>query len=714
MNVARALTMGEIADVGDIQLPTLREDIEFEMVQQSGAGLPIWTIHDPLQSKFFRIDDGTKILLSYWNAAKTSGKLAALAAPALGYKPKQDQLSSLAQFLVNSGLAESAGRGWRDVASHAQQGHQSALAQIIHGYLFFRVPLFRPNGFLHSLLPAVEPLFSRRFAFVIASMGIAGVYLVSRQWQQFADNLLSLWTPEGAAAFAICLAVAKAMHEFGHAFAAARFGCRVSTMGVAFMVMAPVLYTDVSDTWRLTAKQRMVVDAAGMAVDLGVACVALFLWSFFPEGALKSVCFVMATTGLVLSLAINLNPLMRFDGYHLFSDLLGIDNLQQRSFAFGCWKLRHILFGAQMPPPEQLSKQLSLTLVAYAWCTWIYRLFVFTGVAILVYSYFFKVLGIALFLIEIWYFILRPIWREILAWKAVAGGFAPTRTALTAAAALIAVLLALLPWSRRVEIPAVLNAREVAQLFAPRPARIVQISDLRGQFVKEGALIAELSDPQLLKDIDVTQLSIERVSQQLSRIAVDEMNRAQSLVLRRELASLKAKLAGLQKEQQELMVRAPIDGVVAQMGANLHMDRWLGKNDLIALVTSHVGLVARGYVSEADLSRIDEQSHGRFVPDDLTRRTFPVHVTAIAKTGASQIEISELSSNYDGPIAVTQDNRRQLRSSLAQYEVEMEPADVTPPEFRLRGVVELRGSGESVAAKVWRRAVQVLVREGGF
>jgi len=92
-----------------------------------------------------------------------------------------------------------------------------------------------------------------------------------------------------------------------------------------------------------------------------------------------------------------------------------------------------------------------------------------------------------------------------------------------------------------------------------------------------------------------------------------------------------------------------------------------------------------------------------------------VHVTSIAKTGANQIEISELSSNYDGPIVVSQDSRRQLRPSAAQYEIEMEPAgNVTPPEFRLRGVVELRGSGESVAAKVLRRTVQVLVRESGF
>src|ERR1051325_9643064 len=250
LNLAAAIGHGGLPNPGAIPLPMLREDIKFQSVRNSSASAPVWTIHDPLQCRFFRIDDGTKILLSHWNAAKTFGNLASLAEPELGYKAGPGQLNDLAQFLIVNGLAEAVGRGWRDVALQAQRSHHSIFAQIIHSYLFFRVPLLRPNDVLRALLPFVEPMFSRRFAFAIASIGLVGIYLVSRQWHQFVDNLQSLWTLEGAAAFVVCLAVAKTMHEFGHAFAAARFGCRVSVMGVAFMVMAPMLYTDVSDPWR--------------------------------------------------------------------------------------------------------------------------------------------------------------------------------------------------------------------------------------------------------------------------------------------------------------------------------------------------------------------------------------------------------------------------------------------------------------------------------
>src|SRR3954468_13662953 len=134
LNVAGALGQGGPPNVGDMPLPALRADIEFQSVRHSDIGPPSWTIHDPLQNRFFRIDDGTKVLLSYWNAAKTLGNLARVAERELGYQPSHDQLSALAQFLIASKLAESVTSGWRDVARQAEQSHPSILAQIIHGY----------------------------------------------------------------------------------------------------------------------------------------------------------------------------------------------------------------------------------------------------------------------------------------------------------------------------------------------------------------------------------------------------------------------------------------------------------------------------------------------------------------------------------------------------------------------------------------------------
>ena len=123
--------------------------------------------------------------------------------------------------------------------------------------------------------------------------------------------------------------------------------------------------------------------------ELAIAAFASLLWSFLPEGALRSAAFLLATTTWLLTLGVNLNPFMRFDGYFLLSDLLEVGNLQQRSFALARWWLREQLFGFAEQPPELLPRSLRRGLVIYAFCTWLYRFFLFLGIALLVYMLFF-------------------------------------------------------------------------------------------------------------------------------------------------------------------------------------------------------------------------------------------------------------------------------------------------------------------------------------
>ncbi len=119
-----------------------------------------------------------------------------------------------------------------------------------------------------------------------------------------------------------------------------------------------------------------------------------------------------------MGLMVNLNPLMRFDGYHLLADAWNVPNLQSRSNALARWWLREALFKIGHKPPESSfpPRKRSL-LIVYAMLVWIYRFFLFLGIALVVYHMFFKALGIVLFLIEIVWFILLPIAHEIREWS---------------------------------------------------------------------------------------------------------------------------------------------------------------------------------------------------------------------------------------------------------------------------------------------------------
>jgi hypothetical protein len=107
---------------------------------------------------------------------------------------------------------------------------------------------------------------------------------------------------------------------------------------------------------------------------------------------------------------------MRFDGYFILSDFLEMPNLHERSFALARWRLREWLFDLGEEKPEHFGRRREIGLIAFAWAVWVYRLVVFLGIAVLVYHFFIKIIGVFLFMVEIIWFIALPIRHELQAW----------------------------------------------------------------------------------------------------------------------------------------------------------------------------------------------------------------------------------------------------------------------------------------------------------
>ncbi len=251
---------------------------------------------------------------------------------------------------------------------------------------------------------------------------------MSRQWSAFTGTFAGFLSLDGALVYALALVGTKTVHELAHAFTAARYGCRVSSMGVAFMVVVPMLYCDVTDSWRLPdRRQRMAIDAAGIVAEAVLAVYASLAWVLLPEGSLRTGAFLVATASMVSSLLINLNPMMRFDGYLLMADALAVPNLQARAFALLRWRLREALFDLRAPKPDQFAPVKQRVVIAYAAAIVCYRAVVYAGIALLVYHATFKLLGIALFAVEVGWFLVAPVWKEIAMWWRLKQGIRATR-----------------------------------------------------------------------------------------------------------------------------------------------------------------------------------------------------------------------------------------------------------------------------------------------
>jgi len=423
-----------------------------------------------------------------------------------------------------------------------------------------------------------------------------------------------------------------------------------------------------------------------------------------------------------MSLALNLNPFMRFDGYYILSDLAGIENLQPRAFEIGRWRLRELLLGLGRPPPERLAPSTLRWLAIYAWMTWIYRFFLFIAIALIVYQIGFKLLGIALFVIEIVYFIAWPIWAELKEWHRMRASIVKARRGLMVGmAALAAIGLAFVPLSTTVLVPATIEDRGLVQLFPARAAVVVERAAQQGDRIEAGGLILALASPALEHEIQQTGLRHDLVQRRLARTPGDRVDRTSLLVLEQSLASLAAKLDGLQRERAELRLAAPSAGTIVEMAPELKPGRWLGRSDLVARLASGDGCIVRGYVDEDDVARIDLGARARLVPEIATAGGVEVELEHVAAVGSGAMDLVELASHYGGAVSARSINRpgepRAFVPVVGQFLVSGRVI-IDGGNCQLaqagRGTLHVAGKPESLAARLWRRVLKIAIRESGL
>ncbi|MBE7373370.1 site-2 protease family protein [Pseudomonas lopnurensis] len=698
-----------------MHLPALRPDLQLSSATPAASGAPRWTLADPLRGRYFQLGEAAMRLLRHWSLGDAPRVLAAAnrePGAALG----DDDLGQMLRFLREHDLLAASDAEQRaSYALKAAQQRQSPWKKLLHQYLFFRIPLWRPDAFLGRTWPWLARFGPGLLRYGLPTILILGVLLAARDWERFIGSFPHLFSLGGMLAFGVALVFAKLCHEFGHAYMAKRAGCRVQSMGLAFMVLFPLFYTDVSDAWRVNDRRsRLLIGAGGMLAELLLACIALLVWSLLPDGPARTAAFMLASATWITTLVVNLNPFMRFDGYFLLSDLWGMENLQGRAFALCRWRLREALFDYGEPIPEPLPPGLRRRLLCWGYASWLWRALLFLGIALAVYHLFFKLLGIALMLLELAWFIGLPIWREMREWWQRRGQAHPPRLLLSASLALALLAALALPWSASVDVPALLEAQRVSAVHAPLAARVraLQVSD--GQSVQAGEVLLELESPDLDSRLAIVRRETEILQLQLRRQAGRSETVADVGILEQNLAQALAEYRGLAAQRERLLLRAPHAGTVRDLQADLRAGRWLSPR-LPLLRVVEPGVRLRGYLAEKDLWRIDGAAEGRFIADDPMRTAVRVRLEQVDATGAAYLQLEALASDRQGPIAVRRNEQQRAEPLQAQYGVHLQALEAQPtPAQPLRGIVQLQGRGESLLSAAWQRIAALGIRESGF
>jgi putative peptide zinc metalloprotease protein len=700
----------------------LREEIAIFPGPAAIDGSPSWTLHDPSSNRFYRLGWREFEMLSRWD----SGSVAALAARVEAettLRIEQDDVDDLVRFLFSFDLLRSTSpEATANLIRKAQRQRGSWGRWLLHNYLFIRIPLLRPDRILSLSYPYLRWVFSPLVAAIVVAIGLVGLIRVGRQWDVFLGTFVDLFSVQGAIGFAITLGCMKALHELGHAYTAKRFGCRVPTMGLALLVMVPVLYTDVNDAWKLPSRrQRLAIGLAGVTTELGCAALAIFAWGSLPNGPARSVAFLVATTTWLTTVLLNASPFMRYDGYYVLSDWLETPNLHTRAFALAQWWLRETLLGLGDPIPEEMPPLRRRLLVVFAFLTWVYRFTLFLGIAAIVYHFAVKILGIAMMVVEVGYFLAMPVVREALTWwRCRADIHLKLRTVLTAAAGVAIVLLLLLPWRSAVEAPGLLKSQQHIDIFAPEfGARLVGLSVHEGDSVAKGASLLQLASPDLDYRLVRARTEIEISEWQLGARGANPELLARSQVTEREYETARAEYRALQDQQSRLDVTTPVAGKIVDMAEALEPGTWLAPKTRLMSVVDPAGLTVEAYVDEADLDRIAVGDTATFFAEADTRIEFPLRLVEIARASTKVLAEPTLASTLGGPIAVRAQKQNEKQSDLVpdrtiyRLRLAVIEGSAVPVSRVLRGEIILRGEAISLLRRVWRAALAVAIRESG-
>ncbi|WNJ91576.1 HlyD family efflux transporter periplasmic adaptor subunit [Bosea sp. 685] len=695
----------------------LREEIAVFPGPTALDGSPTWTLHDPSCNRFYRLGWLEFELLSRWDSGTIPALMARVEAETT-LRIEQEDVDDLVRFLFGFDLLRATSpQATIGLLGKAQRQRGSWGQWLLHNYLFVRIPLLRPDRFLTATYPYLRWLFTPLLALVVMALGIIGIISASRQWDVFLGTFVDLFSVQGAVGFGLTLACLKIVHELAHAYTAKRFGCRIPTMGLALLVMVPVLYTDVNEAWKLAKrKQRLAIGLAGVMAELACAAVALCAWGLLPNGPARSVAFLVATSTWLTTILLNASPFMRYDGYYVLSDWLEIPNLHARAFALAQWSMRETLLGLGDPVPEEMPLRRRRLLVVFAFLTWAYRFALFMGIAVIVYHFAIKILGVAMMIVEIGYFVLWPVVREARVWWSRRGDIRPgPRIFATGIAALLALALLLAPWRSAIEAPALMKSQQHVDIFAPEfGARIGTIAVKHGDTVTKGMLLAQLTSPDIDYRLGRARTEIDVLGWQLgARGATPEML-ARSQVTEREYEAARAEYAALIDQKSRLQVPAPASGRIVDVAEALEPDTWIAAKSRLMSIVDPTGVSVDAYVDEADLDRIAIGDSATFFAEADTRLEYRLRIVEIARASTRMLPDPYLASTMGGPIPVRAQKQNELVPDRTIYRVKLAIVGQEPPVTRvLRGDVILRGEALSIAARIWRSFLAIAIRESG-
>lgn len=578
-----------------------------------------------------------------------------------------------------------------------------------------RFPLCDPDRFLQRWGFLAAPVFTRGVFVVWLLIVLAAMILAGLHWPELSGSLSDqIFSPSNLMLLWLVYPLVKILHEFGHAFAVKKWGGEVHEMGIILLALTPIPYIDASTSAAFPDKKhRIAVAAMGMAVELLLASLALFVWLNVESGLVSAIAYNIMLIGGVSTVLFNGNPLLRYDGYYILADLIEIPNLGQRSTRYLGYLLQRYLLGIATTESPVTAPGEKGWFLAYGPVAFCYRIAVLIGLVLLVSSRFF-IVGI---LIAIWgaiSLLLVPAVRRMTqfvnspAARGRRARLVGTGGVLVLCAGLLLFILPVPLWT---STQGVVWLQEQSAIRAGTDCEVVELLAPVEQWVAKDAPLIRGADPFLETQIEIHQARLEELY--ASYNAQPLHKRVERNMLLEEIELVKGDLRYAEDKLEKLLVRSPAQGNFILVDARNLPGRFVKQGELLGYIIAEHRPTVRVVVGQAEFGLVRERLTGvqvRLAEQSAT--TLQAQVERIVPAADLNLPSAALGTAGGGDIPVDPADPEGMRALSTVFQLDISlPEQVKNPHIGGRVYVRLEHGSMPLAMQWYRSLRQLFIRK---
>lgn len=475
--------------------------------------------------------------------------------------------AAVAQWLVQSNLAYSDAMDSASRLDAQQRSLNRAKLMGLINPISIKTKLFNPNKLLQTIQPWCDWCFHWVATAVWLLLGLVAAWVTLTSWSDLSAASVGILSGDRWIWMLLMWLLLKVVHETAHGVACKRYGGDVPEAGVLFLLFTPMAYVNVTSMWRFSNRwQRIIVAAAGMYVELFISFVSLIVWNQ-TDGSIADIAFQVFLMASVTTILFNANPLMRFDGYFILSDLLNIPNLYTKGTKWFSDRFKHLFLG--IPKSTDICADDEIRVVAaYGSLAFFWKISISLGL-IIASSVLFQGAGIVLAAIGTVLWFGMPIMQQ---YQQLFGPNAKhainvPRAAVSSGLSLLFVI-GMFTFLRAPSIksaPAIVQFGDETIVRAGADGFIDEILVADGQHVQQGEPLIRMSNPQLSMDVDHLHRQAKEAKIQ-SRIHQQEHEFSLAQSFQQNYLSLVEQAEEKQKQADALVIRAEFDGFAFKRG----------------------------------------------------------------------------------------------------------------------------------------------------